>query len=183
MLSAAAIRSSSLAIHPPLTNPLLPENLTMRFPILSAALALGRLDLWRERLLMAKGITAVRVELHSNKVLQALAASGKAGLVQAAKLVKQVADSKVPTGGETGLLEASGVIREYIGSSTAVRGPVVDVRYGGNGAYWGVILHAHPEYEFQQGRRADFIEAATLDTHGIAMAMAEGVRTGFKRII
>jgi hypothetical protein len=125
---------------------------------------------------MGKHVASVRVELHHNKALRALASGGKDGLKRAATLVKRVADSRVPTGGETGLLETSGIIREFSDQ-------VVDVRYGGNGAYWGVILHAHPEYDFQQGRQADFLESATADTNAIAQAIAEGVKSGFKGVV
>lgn len=117
--------------------------------------------------------TSVTVSMHTRRALDAAYGGGIDGLKRAGREIKSIADQHVPTGGTTGLLESSGVVDEKDG--------IVRVSYGGNGAYWGIVLHAHPEFRFQGGRQALFLEKGVADTRKIATAISASLRDAFNK--
>jgi anaerobic glycerol-3-phosphate dehydrogenase len=100
---------------------------------------------------------------------------GVKGLEAAMRAIKEVADQYVPF--DQGALEASGEIT--LRENTA-RGATIRLTYH---KIYGAYLHQHPEYHFQNGRRAKFLEKANTTARRAALGQQASVmKTEFKTV-
>lgn len=103
-----------------------------------------------------------RMSWNSNKAVVAANGGGVAGLRAAMEVIKAVADQFVPY--DQGTLAESGEVTLRENTS---HGATIRLTYH---AIYGAFLHLHPEYHFQRGRRARWLEKANTDTRKAALA-------------